>query len=155
MDGNYELWTSDGTQEGTTKLTEISDLDGWVDMSAGFAHLDGFVYFNASNGTDGNELWRTDGTLAGTIRFADIRIDGSSNPYGFQTFKDTVFFFANDGEHGRELWKTNGTETVMVKDVNPEVEEGPYNGSDQLCGSSVRCYEGGGGGGEKTAIKLR
>ncbi len=27
----------------------------------------GFVYFTATNGTDGVELWRTDGTSVGTI----------------------------------------------------------------------------------------
>src|SRR5687767_9483847 len=38
----------------------------------------------------------------------------------------TIYFEANDGVHGIELWKSDGTSvgTVMVKDINPGMENG-------------------------------
>jgi ELWxxDGT repeat protein len=43
----YELWRSDGTQDGTTLL------------------------FSASDGVNGEELWSTEGTVAGTVPVKD------------------------------------------------------------------------------------
>lgn len=53
-----ELWTSDGTPEGTTEVADI-DPDG-SSMPRGFVKFGGAILFSASDGAHGRELWRFD-----------------------------------------------------------------------------------------------
>jgi ELWxxDGT repeat protein len=121
VDG-YELWRSDGTEEGTVMVKDINPTgDSEASWIAGDP-LDGDLLFEANDGENGFELWRTDGTEEGTVMVKDIReAEGSSFPVGFTDFKDESFFRAEDGEAGSELWRTDGTPggTSLVKDVNP------------------------------------
>src|SRR6266511_2507334 len=84
-------------------------------------NVNGTLFFNANDGTNGFELWKSDGTTAGTALVKDIRSGaGDGNPYFLTDVNGTLFFSANDGTNGYELWKSDGTTagTVLVKDIN-------------------------------------
>jgi ELWxxDGT repeat protein len=57
-----ELWKTDGTTIGTTRLTDInSGINNSV--IAGMAHINGVIYFWAEDGIVGRELWKLDTSL--------------------------------------------------------------------------------------------
>jgi ELWxxDGT repeat protein len=116
-----ELWRTDGTGLGTTRVKDINPGAG-SSNPAGFIALGDYLYFQASDDTYGGELWRTDGTEAGTTRVADINVGvNGSNPYYFTALGGFLYFQADDGTTGAELWRTDGTGlgTTRVKDINP------------------------------------
>ena len=79
------------------------------------------LYFEATDGTNGDELWKSDGTASGTVMVKDINSgSGSSSPSSLTAVGNTLYFEANDGTNGDELWKSDGTAsgTVMVKDIS-------------------------------------
>lgn len=88
-----------------------------------FAALNGFVYFNAEDGSTGQELWKSNGTPAGTSLVKDIQVGtGSSDATDMTAFGSVVLFRAHgSGGEGDELWRTDGTEggTFIVKDIDP------------------------------------
>ncbi|WP_410825878.1 ELWxxDGT repeat protein [Methylobacterium sp. sgz302003] len=117
-----ELWVTDGTEAGTTRLKDINP-GGNGSGAANFTALgNGKAVFSASD-TAGNELWVTDGTAAGTSRVKDIYAGAtSSGPANFTALGNgQTVFSANDGATGSELWVTDGTAdgTTRVKDINP------------------------------------
>ena len=86
------------------------------------ADVNGTLFFNANDGTNGTELWKSDGTFAGTVIVKDINPGaGSSNLAVLTNVNGTLFFMANNGTNGYELWKSDGTAagTMMVKDIYP------------------------------------
>lgn len=140
---SFEPWISDGTEEGTVLLRDISP-DGGSSTPFSFSEYDGAVYFQADDGEHGWELWRSDGTTEGTVMVRDLNPGpGHSNPgkavryytgggYTFGgsddrnlnmfEFDGRLFFSADDGTHGRELWVSDGTAegTELFKDFFPE-----------------------------------
>ena len=134
----YELWKSDGTEDGTVMVKDINPgaggSDPWYMMDLG-----GMLIFFADDEINGRELWRSDGTEAGTMMVKDINLGaGGSNPQLFVLKNATsssasiVFFGANDEINGQELWRSDGTEagTVMVKDINPKASSSPSSLAD-------------------------
>jgi len=111
--GSGNLWKSDGSEDGTVVVKNISPWIGYsVDerISNPIA-INGVLFLAADDWTHGTELWKSDGTEAGTVMVADINpgVDEygyglSSNPAWLTDVNGTLFFFADDGEHGRELW---------------------------------------------------
>ena len=78
-DSNRELWSSDGTEGGTSLFKEIRPGE----YGGMFNHptvVNSTLYFVARNATDGEELWKTDGTADGTIMVKDIHPTSRSNP---------------------------------------------------------------------------
>ncbi len=129
-DRGGELWTSDGTANGTKLVKEIDDgLESWGDPASSdvqniAAMGDGRALFTASDGGPNFELWITDGTSKGTTRVKDINPGpaAGSGPKGFTSIGGGRFLFAaSDAARGRELWVTNGTAkgTKLVKDIAP------------------------------------
>ncbi|GMU63901.1 MAG: hypothetical protein AMXMBFR36_01750 [Acidobacteriota bacterium] len=123
-----ELWSSDGTAEGTVVVADIiPGPDGsWP------RHLrsleDGVVIFAAEHPTFGYELFRTDGTAAGTSVVRDLVTGlGSSVPDDFVVQDGVLYFSAWTREHGREAWRSDGTAagTWRLTDVAP----GPLSSS--------------------------
>jgi ELWxxDGT repeat protein len=113
-----QLWTSDGTPEGTVLLSHFSHI-----MELGVSG--GVLFFTALTDTYGAELWRSDGTVEGTLMLKDIYPGGgSSTPSYFTDVDGVLYFSANNQAEGRELWKSDGTPdgTQMVKDVKPGAE---------------------------------
>lgn len=113
----YELWKSDGTAAGTTRLRTFEPGTGAEEMTA----AGGLLFFRGSDQA-GRELWKSDGTAAGTVRVADLRPGPEgSNPGELTAFGSRLFFRANDGVTGHELWSSDGTAagTVLVRDLTP------------------------------------
>ncbi len=87
-----------------------------------FTEVNGTLYFQATDGTNGIELWKSDGTSAGTVLVKDIRPGaGNASPISLTNVNGTLYFQATDGSKGYELWKSDGTSagTVLVKDIRP------------------------------------
>lgn len=73
-----QLWTSDGTPQGTRLMKQINPA-GWAfpnSLATTFTPFDGKVYFPAQDPDHGYELWRSDGTTAGT----QLVVDASPGP---------------------------------------------------------------------------
>jgi ELWxxDGT repeat protein len=115
-----ELWTSDGTAQGTHLTADIAPGVG-DSIPCELTVMGNRVYFSA-DGLQGVELWSSDGTSSGTFQVADIApgVD-SAGPNGLFVFNGNLFFSADDTVHGQELWMSNGTTmgTVLVADIAP------------------------------------
>jgi ELWxxDGT repeat protein len=117
----YELWKSDGTEEGTVMVKDIAP-GVWGSMPKYLTGVNETLYFSASDNIHGYELWKSDGTEEGTVMVKDIseEVGNGSAPEELAVHKGMLYFSASDGIHGYELWKSDGTEegTVMVKDIS-------------------------------------
>ena len=141
VNGN-ELWTSDGTAEGTQLVADInSSSEG--SFASNLIELNDKLYFTANDGESGNELWVSDGTAEGTELVSDINPD--LNDYGLPNgsyadslteFSGKLYFTADDGKSGRELFVSDGTAggTSLLVDINPGLDNygspnssSPYN----------------------------
>lgn len=118
-----ELWTTDGTEGGTTRISDINPDGGHStaaisDTSILPARIGSTVLFVADDG-NGYELWKTDGTTVSQVK--DINPFGSSGLNSLTASGGKVFFVANDGTNGFELWVSNGTSagTFMLKNIHP------------------------------------
>ena len=102
---NYALWRSDGTIGGTGLVKDVWPGSTSAGINA-LTAMDGYFYFTATNGVDGNELWRSDGLSVNTGMVADINPgSGGSDPNSLTRLNDELYFAANDGVNGRSLFK--------------------------------------------------
>jgi ELWxxDGT repeat protein len=133
-----ELWRSNGTTTELAKDIAVGDssASGYPYNFYVMEYASGdLLFFNASDGTTGNEPWVTDGTEAGTHLVKDIFGGSDSNPSEFKGLNGYVYFRADDGIHGStELMRTDGTEagTTLVKDIFPGTGAGNPSGFTQL-----------------------
>lgn len=128
-----ELWTSDGTAEGTALLIDAVpgpgslfrgvSIDRYTEYNdAELVGAGTFAVLAGETATAGEELWVTDGTALGTGLLRDIYPgDYPSTPRQFTRLGDRIVFSAEDEEHGLELWVTDGTYpgTILLKDIAP------------------------------------
>jgi len=117
--GNYELWKTDGTEDGTMMVKDLNSVDtgSYVNGLTAFGDM---LYFSGRGNNYDTELWKTNGTEEGTVMVKDIRPgEYGSTPSEFTVMGDMLYFSATDGSNGTELWKTDGTEdgTMMVSDI--------------------------------------
>lgn len=109
-----ELWRTDGSAAGATRITDINPGSSSSNPRALVA-AGNSLFFSADDGLTGSELWRSDGTTDGTNRVADIRPGRKgSNPSNLTVVRDRLLFFANDGITGNQLWRSDGTATGTV-----------------------------------------
>jgi len=122
-----ELWTSDGTANGTVMVKDINPGAGKSSYPMNLYSYKNLCFFQADDGTNGIELWKSDGTATGTIMVKDIYPGSfgfwganSSSPQYFTELNGYLYFQATSSV-GRELWKTDGTDTgtKIVKDIYP------------------------------------
>lgn len=123
-----ELWTTDGTTQGTKMLVDVNVGVGSSDPTS-LVNVNGVLYFSAKDSANGRELWRTDGTVAGTSMVKDLftgtypvgyqQVGNSSNPTQLTNVNGKLFFTARNGSSGVELWSSDGTSagTAMVKNI--------------------------------------
>ena len=114
-----ELWSSDGTRDGTVLVKDINP-----NGSSELSHLvsaGNLLYFTASDGVHGTELWISNGTEVGTKWMAD-RNSGiaDSDPGNLTAVGSSVYFTAFNPTTGIELYNTDGTRenTGIVRDIN-------------------------------------
>lgn len=112
-----ELWRTDGTEEGTWRLTDICPGPCDTDPES-VEILGGSLYFQASDGVSGRELWRSDGTPGSERQVRDLCPGPCSSRVVPQTFGDRLLFLAVAGE-GLSLWRSDGTPagTVRIREI--------------------------------------
>ena len=99
---DIELWTSDGTESGTQKITDINSIPLPTGQREIYLTQDR-MYFQAKDSL-GNELWTSDGTTPGTYLIKDIQPGPEgSNPHAFIEMKDKVYFSANAEYSGNHI----------------------------------------------------
>ncbi|MFE8598800.1 ELWxxDGT repeat protein [Archangium violaceum] len=121
-----ELWTSDGTEEGTRLVKDINPGPGSSFPSLLSSAGGGKLFFRANDGVHGDEPWVSDGTAEDTFLFKDIKSgpESSGASLGPVRVGGKFFFNADDGIHGGEPWVSDGTprRTRLLKDINPGSE---------------------------------
>lgn len=107
----YDLYVSDGTAQGTTKLADL-DLDGnyYLENSRVVTFSNRFVFCTT------NKIMVTDGTVSGTKDLATIPQYATGS--GYCELNGKAYFILNSGSTN-ELWSTDGTVngTNMVKNL--------------------------------------
>ena len=120
-DAGQELWTSDGTAQGTVLVKNIFKLYDSSPLS--MVVMNGRAYFSANDDEAGRELWASDGTPQGTNLAANVWPELADSGPDFLTVVggNRLFFAATDPIYGRELWVHNdaGRGAVLVKDMEP------------------------------------
>jgi ELWxxDGT repeat protein len=113
-----ELWSSDGTADGTVMLKDINPGSG----SSAPAHLTAFgskLIFTADDGIHGQEFWASDGTPAGTVMLKDVNpgasegfIDPGTGYPLFTSYNGSLYFagiiYDLYGSH-TDIYRTDGT----------------------------------------------
>lgn len=129
-----ELWATDGTVAGTTRLADIAPGGFSPALGAGMVAAGPRAYFALDDREHGNELWTSDGTPAGTYLVKDIRpgaLDSiphsaaeSIAPVGTG---GSVVFAARGPDGELETWISDGTEvgTRRLFDLRAEGESAP------------------------------
>ncbi|WP_276134046.1 ELWxxDGT repeat protein [Polluticoccus soli] len=130
-----ELWVSDGTTQGNTKL--FKNLDGTSEHSSPtqLTVANGRLYFKAANRTSGStksvDIWSTDGTLSGTIKHVVPGsnalltgpgwLDGEMMASPLIQLGNNLIFsnFYTNAQYGPPLWKLDLTH-VNVKQVSTQ-----------------------------------
>ncbi|HEX2972060.1 MAG TPA: ELWxxDGT repeat protein [Tepidisphaeraceae bacterium] len=117
-----ELWRTDGTPEGTSRVSVLQTKTSLSGQPVQIVGAGGMVFFVLSDPEHGAELWKSDGTETGTAMVKDINAGtAGSSIADMVAVGEKVFFSANDGVHGQELWASDGSDagTVLVKDIKP------------------------------------
>ncbi|HVS01435.1 MAG TPA: hypothetical protein VMT16_01580 [Thermoanaerobaculia bacterium] len=125
------LWRTDGTSEGTFRLTSGVE----VRPAPGIGGLgDKGLYFFRAESAAAQELWVTDGTRRGTLRLASfqyVEAEGRGRKLGGR-----LLFAAATAEAGFELWVTDGMSdgTRLLVDLMPGPEGASIGGLEVLDG---------------------
>ena len=122
----FQIWKTDGTPEGTVRVTEFPveyGVEDWYDHQiGGLRALDDVVTFHASVENDEDTyLFKTDGTWAGTVQLTTE--DGGYYPAAMKVANDKLYFSAENSK-GREPWVSDGTKagTHMIADIWPDTD---------------------------------
>ncbi|MBR8826408.1 MAG: VCBS repeat-containing protein [Gomphosphaeria aponina SAG 52.96 = DSM 107014] len=114
-----EIFTINVNEFGDFKLVKDIYSGGSSSNPAHLTNINGTLFFQANNGTEGVELWKSDGSEAGTVLVKNIR-EGSRNANTNNIINvNNIIYFPANGINGIELWKSDGSEagTVLVKDI--------------------------------------
>ncbi|WP_372898649.1 ELWxxDGT repeat protein, partial [Stieleria sp.] len=110
-DEGVELWTSDGTTEGTVLVKNIAP--GLLDSDPeSLTPLGDTLFFTANDRANGREVWKSDGTAEGTVLVKDIHPGGQnahSLAHELTAFGSHIYFGASDFFRGYDVWRTDGT----------------------------------------------
>lgn len=117
-EGSEELWKTDGTAGGTTRVKTLTNGDGQGIFMIGT--VGNILYFSRYEEGKGRELWKSNGTSAGTVMVKDIATGpDDSSPYEFVAIDNKGYFLASTPEDGTAIWMTDGTGggTVQLKKI--------------------------------------
>ncbi len=111
-----ELWRTDGTTSGTTRVTDINP-GAQNSFPSQFVEVDSAYYFEAQ-GVNGQTLWKIDKST-GVVAEVTTTTGSVSQPDMLTRFNNRLIFGAFDPLHGYELWTTDGTAsgTQILKDI--------------------------------------
>lgn len=146
-----QLWTSDGTPQGTRVLKIINkqglvspmDYQSWAFtnvQATPFTLWRGNYWFFANDSVHGAELWTSDGTSDGTQMVKDLSpgpgnaVELSVSDLRIHSTQNGLYFVAspisNSGPgYGRNLWQSDGTAsgTKLIPRFDPSQEiEAPF-----------------------------
>jgi len=100
-----ELWTSDGTFDGTVRVKDIHPFRHHSDI-AEMTVVESNMFFVATEGRFGRELWRTDGTTDGTMIVEDLAPGPmSSKPQRLTVMNNVLYYVADAGGHNLSMRK--------------------------------------------------
>ena len=121
---NKALWSSDGTEAGTAKLTDLNPKG--ADQARNLVVAGNKLVIFVSNPDNGKtDLWASDGTAQGT----QLIVPDLEPSTGISVWKGKAFFFKNTNWAGQtgELWATDGTAsgTIMVANAYPDGSSAP------------------------------
>ena len=137
---DLELWSSDGSAEGTSRLAALPSPPGsWLSFSARAG--DRLVLFIQQNTYDFlTDIWSTDGTAGGTHKLASLKL-GSTPAV---TSGESLLYFSalNPGDpwnQADELWVTDGTSsgTRMLTHFTPEDSLGACSTQPRIVGDEL------------------
>ncbi len=117
----HEIWSSDGTAQGTAKISESIAAP-----TAGAEVPGGLIVYGAEMPGAGIEPMLSDGTSTGTKLLADIVPGASgSNARRFTSAGARAFFVADEPGGTWAVWATDGTEagTTKLPPLNALVDE--------------------------------
>ncbi|HTD73671.1 MAG TPA: Ig-like domain-containing protein [Steroidobacteraceae bacterium] len=111
------LWRSDGTADGTYRVSDVKLLDGFV------VAIGQRLFFQGpgANGV-GGEMWMSDGTAAGTKQLSNSFPGQPHSGAGLVTATSSgIFFVAGDGMGATKLlfMKPDGSSLHVVSDLTP------------------------------------
>jgi len=125
--GNNDLWTSDGTPEGTVSLRTF--VPQGISSSSDpreLTRVGGNLFFTV-RGEFERQLWRSDGTVGGTVQLGSFwqiggQNDNPNRPLLAPVGGRVVFAASSLADAGNsELWVSDGTPagTAPLKDIYP------------------------------------
>jgi len=109
---NSEMWTSDGTAEGTFVLKDVCPGPCGSEARV-LGSVKGALFWAGLSSDHRYHLWRSDGTRAGTYRVVDelIRFNGDfsfNEPVPISSVAGGFLYFMSTGST-EVLWRTDGT----------------------------------------------
>ena len=117
--GESELWKTDGTPAGTTRVKAgvgpggFKDFHKWISPASWYADYNGVLYFSGRDDkTTG--LWRTDGTEGGTFNFLDKNGDSIPQPSHLTLFNGNLVFISEEYLSSEPLYQTDGTQAGTI-----------------------------------------
>jgi ELWxxDGT repeat protein len=116
-----QIWESNGTDAGTTMVSDFNPGTGFNSASGFVATSSGEIYFAGDDGTHGTQLWETDGTPSGTMMVKEINLTGTALFSGndLMAIGNELYFAAEDStSDGEQLWESNGSSAGTQK-VDP------------------------------------
>ncbi len=118
LEGPSRLWRTDGTVEGTFKITDFPvNLSATSFLRPGPpTEVNGVLYFIGMDSENGTSLWKSDGTVAGTELVFDPDPNSTSGLFnGFTNVDGTLYFMES-----WRLYKSDGTTagTEFIKYFN-------------------------------------
>ncbi len=111
-----ELWSSDGTEAGTTLVKDIKTQSEDIQLYSNPVPLGNHTYFSTKEG-----LWQTDGTAENTVLIKELDF-----AFGLNVFQEKLIFTAQSEENNRRIiWTSDGTEagTAPLFEVTPESDK--------------------------------
>jgi ELWxxDGT repeat protein len=122
-EGPRALWRTDGTPQGTSRMT----LPG-VEATTG---IQSYNFFAARTDALGEEMWATDGTPETTKLWVDLGLeeDSGSHPSPLGAAGDRLLFQTHAPAVGYGLWTSDGTAAGTAQmQISPDLAVGESDG---------------------------